>query len=238
MPGCNRAVGYRGSVARRAPHLGPARRRGPVLDAALTVFAEGGFAAASMSSIAEQAGVAKAVLYDCFPGGKEELYTALLDRVEQGFVDHMARVQERIRGLPLMERVAEGIEGFLEWAEVNPLAFRVVFGGAGSRDPRIAERVERTREAVIATLRDQTATENIPSASAALDVAELYSRSIVAVCEELARWSLRRPDLSRRALAQLTALWMVKGFERLQDVRRSRGRTSQAPGTQESPTSR
>src|SRR5690242_19984085 len=75
----------------RAPYLGPARRREPVLDAALAIFTEGGFEAASMVAIAERAEVAKPVLYDCFPGGKEELWRSLLEREERRFLDHMGR---------------------------------------------------------------------------------------------------------------------------------------------------
>src|SRR5205823_679881 len=67
----------------RAPYLGPARRREPVLDAALAVFTEGGFDAASMAAIAERAEVAKPVLYDCFPGGKQELWLGVLEREER-----------------------------------------------------------------------------------------------------------------------------------------------------------
>ena len=40
-----------------------------------------------MAAIAEGAGVAKPVLYDCFPGGKQELWFALLEREEELFVE-------------------------------------------------------------------------------------------------------------------------------------------------------
>src|SRR5439155_1676788 len=46
-------------------------------------------------------------------------------------------------------------------------------------------------------------------------VAELYVRGVVAVAEELARWTLRRPDLDRRAMVQLVVLWFMQGFDRL-----------------------
>lgn len=63
----------------RAEYLGPALRRPLVLEHALHAFSEDGYRAASMASIAERAGVSKSVLYDCFPGGKLEMFNALMD---------------------------------------------------------------------------------------------------------------------------------------------------------------
>ncbi len=66
------------------PHEKPARswsrrkqaRPGEILDAALTVFAEKGFAAARMEDIAARAGVTKGTIYLYFPS-KEEVFKSL-----------------------------------------------------------------------------------------------------------------------------------------------------------------
>ncbi len=60
----------------RAAYLGPERRRPLVLGAAMEAFAERGFLATSMNDVAGRAAVSKAVLYDCYPGGKDELFAA------------------------------------------------------------------------------------------------------------------------------------------------------------------
>jgi AcrR family transcriptional regulator len=64
------------------PTGGPSERGGTVarvLDAAETVFAESGFAGASVRDIAARAGLNAASLYNYYPG-KQELYEAVLDR--------------------------------------------------------------------------------------------------------------------------------------------------------------
>ena len=60
-------------------------RREAMLDAALAVFAEKGYAGASVDEIAERAEFGKGTIYNYFPGGKEELYSALFsERVVGG----------------------------------------------------------------------------------------------------------------------------------------------------------
>jgi AcrR family transcriptional regulator len=69
---------------RRAPRLSrPERRertRGDLLDAARTVFERRGFHRAALDEIAEEAGYTKGAVYSHFPGGKDELFLAVLDR--------------------------------------------------------------------------------------------------------------------------------------------------------------
>jgi len=57
----------------RAPKLDPAARKQAILDAALSVFAEGGFEAARLDDVAARAGVAKGTLYLYFKD-KETLF--------------------------------------------------------------------------------------------------------------------------------------------------------------------
>jgi AcrR family transcriptional regulator len=199
-------------MRRRAEYLGPLRRREPILDAAEQVFAEGGFAAASMASIAKAAGVAKPVLYDAFPGGKQELYFALLDRGQAAFLAHLDGVFASAQGKPLDEGLRVGMKGFLEYAELAPDAFRVIFGAAGTANPEVVRRTETVREGVIARMTDRT-TELLGLPAEIRAAAEVYVRAIVAVSEELARWTARQPDLPRDALVDLLVLWFMRGFD-------------------------
>ena len=60
-------------------------RREAMLDAALVVFADKGFAGATLDEIAERAEFGKGTLYNYFPAGKEELFLSLfVDRVAGG----------------------------------------------------------------------------------------------------------------------------------------------------------
>lgn len=62
---------------RRAPRLDPQERRRAILDAALAVFAEKGFAGARMDDVAVRAGVAKGTLYLYFED-KKALFEGLV----------------------------------------------------------------------------------------------------------------------------------------------------------------
>jgi AcrR family transcriptional regulator len=202
-------------MAKRAEYLGPERRRPMVLDAALEIFAEGGFADASMQAIADRAGVSKAVLYDCFPGGKQEIYYALLERGEETFMGHMRSVLERTARLPVDESLRQGLRTFLEYAEIHPHSFQVIFGDAGTRDPEVARRTQRAREQIVELMRGRT--HEIIRAAGLEDgpVWDVYPRATVAVAEEMARWLVREPSVPRDAVIELIVQWFMKGYEQI-----------------------
>jgi AcrR family transcriptional regulator len=202
-------------MAKRAEYLGPERRRPLVLDAALEIFADGGFADASMQAIADRAGVSKAVLYDCFPGGKQEIYYALLERSEQTFMQHMIAILEGGGQLPLEESLRQGLRAFLDYAEIHPHSFRVIFGEAGTRDAEVVRRSERAREKIVALMRERT---HAVIRSAGLEpsvTSDVYPRTIVAAGEELARWILREPSVPRDQLVDAIVGWFMRGFSGL-----------------------
>jgi len=202
-------------MAKRAEYLGPEKRRPMVLDAAQAIFAEGGFADASMSAIASRAGVSKAVLYDCFPGGKQEIYYALLDRGEQIFIEHMAEMLDHTNRLPLEQALREGLLAFMNYAEVNPLGFRIIFGEPGTSDPEIARRSAKTREFMVQRMGERT-TQIMEAADVPVTrLSEVYNRSLVAIAEEMARWVLREPEIPRAQLVEALVQWLMKGFERI-----------------------
>jgi len=202
-------------MARRAEYLGPERRRPLVLDAALEIFAEGGFADASMQAIADRAGVSKAVLYDCFPGGKQEIYNALLERGEHTFIEHMTEALDQTARVPVDEALERGISAFLEYAEQHPHSFRVIFGEAGTRDLEVVRSAERTRERIIEILSARTRELMRAAGFDEMPLYDIFPRAIVAVSEEMARWLLRTPTVAREPAVQTVVLWMMKGFEHL-----------------------
>ncbi|HVL91600.1 MAG TPA: TetR/AcrR family transcriptional regulator [Actinomycetota bacterium] len=197
---------------KRAEYLGPARRRPLVLDAALELFAQGGFADASMEALARLAGTTKPVLYDCFSGGKQEIYFALLEREEERFRAHMMGVLATTGRMKLRDALTSGLSAFLDYADVNPSAFRVMFGPPGTSDPGIVERGVRVREQIITIMTDRADALAEP-VNAPPVVVELYNRAIVAVAEELARWWLAAKPMERDKMVAVAVTWMMKGFE-------------------------
>jgi AcrR family transcriptional regulator len=202
-------------MAKRAEYLGPERRRPLVLEAARAIFSDGGFAEASMSAIAERAGVSKAVLYDCFPGGKQEIYYALLDRGEDSFMEHMLEVLDRTNKLPLEQALREGMFAFVDYARIDPQGFRIMFGDAGTADRVIARRAARAKERMVQKMGERT--EQILAAGGfpMTPVVEVYNRSIIAVCEELGHWIMRDPSLDPKELVESVVVWFMKGFEHI-----------------------
>jgi AcrR family transcriptional regulator len=94
-----------------------------VLAAALRTFADLGFEAASMNSIAAAAGVTKPVLYDYFPS-KEDLFVAVLESVRDDLLARGAAIARRHDSQA--ERFRAGIETFFEFADEHPDAIRAL----------------------------------------------------------------------------------------------------------------
>lgn len=83
-------------------------RRGEILDAALGVFAEKGYAAGSMRDIASRVGVSEPALYRHFPG-KEQLFLALVRVVAGHLRDDTFAVLDAVRPETLREQLAAAL---------------------------------------------------------------------------------------------------------------------------------
>ena len=66
------------------------RTRARLIDAARELFADRGYAAVPVEEVVRRAGVTRGALYHQFPGGKEDLFAAVFDEVEQGVMDGIA----------------------------------------------------------------------------------------------------------------------------------------------------
>jgi AcrR family transcriptional regulator len=64
-----------------------ARTRRELLDAALRVFADKGFSAATVEAIAAEAGASKVTLYAYFPAGRDDLFRELYEEINTEFVE-------------------------------------------------------------------------------------------------------------------------------------------------------
>lgn len=149
---------------RRAPHLGPERRRPLILDAALEVFAARGYAGTTMQAIADAAGVTKPVVYDCF-GNRDELLLALLAREEQHLVISIvaALPADPSVGTP-EEHVLEGLTAVLTAVQKQPQSWRIVFGAQYGAAPVVADRVRAARAFLVESLR-LTMLKSLPGVS-------------------------------------------------------------------------
>lgn len=89
------------------------RHRREILEAAVAVFAAKGFHEAGMQEIAQQAQFGVGTLYRLFPGGKDEIYLALKQRVVEAFErelqESLAGVTEAVAQLRGYIRASAGV---------------------------------------------------------------------------------------------------------------------------------
>ena len=122
----------------RAARLPREQRRQQVLAAALDVFSQAGYHAASMDEIADHAGVSKPVLYQHFPG-KLDLYLALLDA---GIEELMAAARTALTATDNATRVRAMVNAYFTFVEEPGGAFRLVFESDLSNEPAVRQRVD------------------------------------------------------------------------------------------------
>jgi AcrR family transcriptional regulator len=163
-----------------------ADRREAILDAARFAFAESGYHETSLDSVAERAGVSKALLYEHF-SSKRELYVAMLEM-------HVHELVERISGAvaeaePGEARMLAGVEAFFAFVEERRGAWRIMFRNAS--DPDVAVRLDRLRDEVAAAIVQLMSDEaerkglDFPNLS---QLVEMIAQQIVGAMQSLADW--------------------------------------------------
>jgi AcrR family transcriptional regulator len=163
-----------------------ADRRAAILDAARFAFADSGYHETSLDSVAERAGVSKALLYEHF-SSKRELYVAMLEM-------HVHELVERISGAvaeaePGEARMLAGVEAFFAFVDERRGAWRIMFRNAS--DPDVAVRLDRLRDEVAAAIVQLMSDEaerkgldfpNMPQ------LVEMIAQQIVGAMQSLADW--------------------------------------------------
>jgi AcrR family transcriptional regulator len=118
--------------------VSPDERRAAILDAALDVFAENGFAAARLDDVAQKAGVAKGTLYLYFPD-KEALFEELLRGLASPILDRFAALaaDDTIPAGVMLERILQVFASQIIGTKRERMVRLII--AEGPRFPRIAE---------------------------------------------------------------------------------------------------
>lgn len=95
--------------------LAPDARRQDILDHARQLFGRKSYAAVSASEIARTAGVTPALISHYFPGGKRDIFLALIEE----FIHSLPNTIRADQTAPLRERVAHTVDNWLGWLDAN-----------------------------------------------------------------------------------------------------------------------
>jgi AcrR family transcriptional regulator len=196
----------RAEVPRR--RLSAEQRRERILDAATEVFAEHGYAAASMVEIAARAGVVASVIYDHF-GSKRELAIELLELHGAALIE---RTITELEPAAPQELLRTSIELFYRFVEADPFVWRFLFRDPPA-DPEIAavhRRIhDRATEGIVELVRMSgppgPGLAGVPYERATLMVAKVSQEAV----QGLAEWWYENRDVPREEVVEIVyrVLW-------------------------------
>ncbi|WP_340376899.1 TetR/AcrR family transcriptional regulator [Streptomyces sp. SS7] len=122
-------------------------REQQMLDAAVEIFGQRGYMAASMDEIAELAGVSKPLVY-LYLNSKEDLFIACIRREARALVD---AVRSGVRtDLPADRRLWDGLLAFFVHTAAHPHAWSVVHLQARTHGEAFAAEAAAMREEIVA----------------------------------------------------------------------------------------
>jgi AcrR family transcriptional regulator len=120
-------------VGRRAyARLHSDERREQLIARATELFASHGYEELSMSRIAREAGISKALLYHYFPSKRQLFETALTAAAD----DLQRRTAAVDATLPPVEQVSASLDAFLQWVDDNGDGYRRLIESAGIPEVR------------------------------------------------------------------------------------------------------
>jgi AcrR family transcriptional regulator len=106
-------------------------RRELLLQRATELFAQHGYEGLSMSQLAREADISKALLYHYFPSKRRLFEAALAD----GAAELRLRT-EPDPGRPPAEQLATTLDAFLRWVQERPAAYATLLESAGASEVR------------------------------------------------------------------------------------------------------
>src|SRR5579875_2789926 len=139
---------------RYAPRMAPSERREQLIDAALQVIVEQGYAGVSIEAIARTAGVTRPVIYDHFRN-LGTLLQALIEREERIALGQLAAVIPGPQAAGSEDPVVllgSGERRFLEAVRSRPPTWRIILLPLDGTPSIVREHVQRNRTRVLQRL--------------------------------------------------------------------------------------
>ncbi len=181
----------------------------------MQVFAERGYEAASMGTIASEAGITPAVIYDHF-GSKAELAIELLARETEALLRYVAAALDA-EAHSQAERMRAGVEAFFGYVEDHRFAWRLLFRDPPA-DPQVAAAYRQLNERATAAIAVFLQSGDSGALSGYDDperAAEMFAEGLKAAQNGLAAWWYEHPEVSRREVVERLLELAWTGLERV-----------------------
>ncbi len=204
----------------RQKRMPRAERERQMMDAAVRVFGERGYRAASMDEIADLAGVSKPLVY-LYLNSKEELFTGCIRREAAALI---AAVRAGVRlDAPADRQLWEGLTAFFSHTAEHPDGWAVLHSQARTGgEPFVAE-VGAMRDEIVAFVTSLIA-EAARAAHGDPELAERevagLAQALVGAAEALAGWANTDPSVSAKEAAATMMNFAWAGLGNLMDGRR------------------
>jgi AcrR family transcriptional regulator len=167
------------------------------------LFAEKGFAKASMDELARRAGVTKPVIYELF-GSKDGLFEACLEGLAMRLAESIAEAARSESGTE--GRLRAGGLAFLRFASENRVAYELLYEG---RFSDAAVRVRKQQAALILELMREIATDDVDPREL-----EVAANAVNSAYEGVAHWMWDHPEMDVEQLADWTVELLLPGLRR------------------------
>jgi len=202
--------------------LSAGERRAGILDAALVVFAKGGYHGSSIDQIARTAGISKALIYEHFPS-KDELHVELI----QGHARELfARLAANASIAAGPARLEAGLDAYFSFVEERREAWRMLFLEA--TDPQIAAALDRVVSQVTTVVAGLIADDpRVGTADESRDDGvEMVAQMLVGAVQSLANWWADHQEVPRERVVKAAMELSWLGLDRLRAGERWRTATA------------
>jgi AcrR family transcriptional regulator len=177
------------------------------------LFAERGYAAATMDEIAAAVGVTKPLLYNYF-GNKERLYIACMERAGDALIATIATAVDRTANPA--DALGAGVRAFFSFLDTDRSAWAVLFDETLPQAGEVFDRVAAYRGQIL-DLVSASLLAQLPERSrdAAKVEVEALSTALLGASEALARWWLRTEAITAEQAAELLISTVEPGLREL-----------------------
>lgn len=176
--------------------------RGVALAAATSVFAERGLAGASMSAVAERAGVPRAALYELF-ATKDALWDAVVGDELGQFTAALVDAYTSTVSLGVRERIRARYQAVFDYAAARPAGFRLLTRVRAERPESVTAEAARTRDRLTRVLTDVLRVELAAAGMPDGQLADVLAMLFLGIGEAVARGCAANPTWNADAVIEL-----------------------------------